>query len=106
MNSIIKKRLTQDITVYPYAGIIDGDVNYGTSITLKGFIVPKETVIVSRDGVSHLSKTTIIFDGMDWNRISKYDEVEHLSIGRCPIQKLDLYPALQAGLYELIEVFV
>ena len=106
MDSTIKKRLSMDINVYPATGVVDGDTTFGNAFILKGYLVARETTIITRGGQSVVSKTTIYLDGDDWQRIKDKDEVQFITIGRLPIQKINYYPSLIAGKYELLEVLL
>ena len=95
-----------DLLVYPCTGIEDGDKTFGDVTSIKCMIVPKETVVVTRDGKEKVSNTCIYIDGADVGKIKDTDEIEHYLLGRYPIQKINLYPSLFRDIIELIEVIL
>lgn len=106
MDPQIKQRLKFDIMVYPCTGKVDGDSTFGTPIPLKGYEVPKYGVTVVRNGVSLVVKSIIYFDGADFDKIHKDDEIGSIFSGRVPVQAIMPYLAPTGPGYGLIEVYI
>ena len=103
MDAQVKKRMTQNITLWQKTGTVDGDGTWADAQTLKGYSVPEYRVIKDRDGTRIETNTTIYLDMTDL--IHKGDEVATDFIERTPVRAVIPYPALRGG-YELIQVMI
>lgn len=105
MDAQIKKRMNQDITVFPCIGSSDGDKQFGDPIVLKGYCIPKYVVITTREGVQVQCNSSIIMSEENQDKVKDSDEVETSFISRRPIRAVLPYSSLKVG-WELIEVLI
>lgn len=105
MNSSIKKLLREDITIYPFDRLVEGDSTFKEPIVVKGVAVPKTTRIYDRDGELVSTNTSIYIDGEIFETLDGRNEVYTRFTGRVPIQKILPYPGLK-GNVELVELLI
>lgn len=105
MNNSIKKLLREDITIYHFDKLVEGDSTFHEPVVVKGAAVPKTTRIYDRDGEIVTTNTSIYIDGIYFESLDGRDEISTRFTGRVPIQKILPYPNLK-GDVEIIELLI
>lgn len=105
MDRQVRKRLQQDITIYPCTGVEDGDRMFGEPFVVKGYSVPKYKVVITRAGEEIQVHTAIIVDGSNVGTITDLDEVQTPYIQRTPVKYIAPYQSLRPGT-ELVELYI
>jgi NADPH-dependent 2,4-dienoyl-CoA reductase/sulfur reductase-like enzyme len=94
-----------DITIYPYDKMLDGEDTFKAPITVKGVVLPKEVIIINRQGRQVVSQSAIYLPGDVASQLSPQDEFAALFTPRSPSSKFNPYYNL-AGQLEIIEVLL
>jgi hypothetical protein len=94
-----------DITIYPYDKMVDGEATFKAPITIKGVVLPKQVIIINRQGREVVSQSAIYLPGDISNQISPQDEFAAIFTPRSPAKKFNPYASLASGI-EVIEVLL
>lgn len=97
--------MREDITIYAFDKLEDGDFVYKEPVVFKGIAIPKTTKVYNRDGELITTGTAVYLDGTVFDTLTDRDEVYTRFTGRVPIQKLLPYPGLKGNI-ELVELLI
>ncbi|HIS17566.1 MAG TPA: hypothetical protein IAC02_03010 [Candidatus Coprovivens excrementavium] len=104
MDAQIKRRMVNDVIIYPFIKYSCGDKVFGEAINLKGMLITKVSDSVNVEGESYVFQNKVIIDGNIEHIITTNDEIELKYIGRVPVRGIAAYNSLRPGC-ELIEVY-
>ena len=104
MDSQIKKRMVNKVTLHPFEKYKSGDKYFGEPIELSCIIIPHVGRIVDNLGDYHVLSNKLILEPCGEHDITNNDEIEIKNIGRVPIKSVASYNSLKKGT-ELLEIY-
>lgn len=105
MDNSLKKLLREDITIYHFDKMVEGDSTFLEPVVVKGLAIPKTTRMYDRDGEIVTTATSIYVDGTEFESLNQRDEFYTRFTGRVPAQKILPYPGLKGNI-ELVEILI